>query len=206
MSHAHCRSPTAGNGASSRSCLRRISTNWLAMYSRLPGRLPSTMSPCSSGGRAQLPVQQGGSPSRRGRAATKPGGSSPAAFHARVFLKVDLDVGESGQGVLGCLQGMKCSLRRGRDVDIVEECIQSLTRAQLRMEVEEGGVLAERVKPGHQRISLFTPLPLQHFLSLALVIAEYVTAELAIKQAGEGQQACQLGVAAQAPSMLAREM
>ena len=106
---------------------------------------------------------------------------------------MDLDVGESGQGVLGCLQGMKCLLRRGRDVNIVEECIQSLTRAQLRMEVEEGGVLAERVKPGHQRISFFTPL----LLSLALVIAEYVTAGLAIKQAGEGQQACQLGVAAQ---------
>ena len=47
------------------------------------------------------------------------------------------------------LQGMKCLLGRGRDVNIVAERMRSLSLAHLDLQVEEGGVSAHSAQPRH---------------------------------------------------------
>ena len=64
-------------------------------------------------------------------------------------------------------QSSICALRRGRDVDIVQERVQTLLRLKLGAEVKKSGMLSESVQSRHEGVSLFAALSLQHFVPRA---------------------------------------
>ena len=126
---------------------------------------------------------------RRRQRCQKPRGLFASCVPGASFPKVYLDVGEAGQRRLRGSQGRKCALRKGCDVNIVQKRIQSFPRVKLGVQVEEGGVLAERIKPRHEGVSLLPALSLQHFVPHTCLVVVGVTAGLPIEQGGERQQA-----------------
>ena len=85
-------------------------------------------------------------------------GRSPAAFHTRVFPRVQLHSGLPRQNFCECIEGSPCSPWRGRRVHVIEERKQLLVLLHASLHVAQRIVDGKAEEQGQQRVSLF-PLP-----------------------------------------------